>query len=420
MLTESNRKTVIRAALGVFAFALALNLGLALKLGIGKPMVSDAAYFRELAVNLASGKGYVLDESFWPGRPTMRRLPGWPFVASLALRACPFVGADAVMRVTAVLINALTAGLLCLVAVFAFRRPAVGVLTGLAYAVHPTALYATCQGLSEPLFLVLVAGGVCLLLVPRPWSRGSGSLLLGCSCLVRTNFVLWIGFAAVLLGLRVLRQRSLVTRQGLATVAVCAVLFGLPPVAWAARNYGLCRHFPVFSTLRGQTFYGGNNEVVANTLEHWGYWVFPNLVPGESPMGALADTMTEYEVDAYYYEKGKAFIRANGFAMPRLWLGKLVRAYVPVPWKPSWGAYAVSGYRWLLYVLAIWGMGAVWRRTDPLYRIAVPAMLLTSAATVVLFWGCARFAFAAEPFLLPFAAAVVTERCGSFAARKPG
>jgi hypothetical protein len=414
---DCTRKPVVWITLGVFAVALVLNLGLALKLGIGKPLVSDAAYFRELAVNLASGRGYVVDESFWPGQPTMRRLPGWPFVASLAIRVCPGAPPDAVMRVLAVMMNALTAGLLCLMAVLAFRRLLAGALTGLAFAIHPTALHAANQGLSEPLFLALVAGGVCLLLLPRRWFRVGGAFVLGCSCLVRTNFVLWIGFVGVLFALRVLRTRAHVTRQDLATVAACAALFALPPMAWAARNYTLCHHFPVFSTLRGQTFYGGNNEVVANTLEHWGYWIFPNLVPGESPMGALADTMTEYEVDLYYYEKGKAYVRANGSAMPRLWLGKLVRAYIPIPWKPSWGSYAVSAYRWFLYLCAAWGVGTAWRRADPIYPIAVSAMLLTSVATVVLFWGCARFAFAVEPFLLPFAAAAAVEKGRQLLAR---
>ncbi len=406
-----DKKRVLWLVLGVFGLAFVLNLGLALKLGIGKPLVSDAAYFRELAVNLASGRGYVVDESFWPGQPTMRRLPGWPFAASLVLRFCPAGSPDGTMRMLAILINALTAGLLGLMTILTFRRPLAGALTGLAYAVHPTSLHEAYQGLSEPLFLALVAGGVCLLLRPGLRARACGAFILGCSCLVRTNFILWIAFAGVLLGVHAARNRLRATRRDLATVLVCAVLFGLPPLAWAARNYAVCRHFPVFSTLRGQTFYGGNNEVVANTLEHWGYWVFPNLVPGESPMGALADTMSEYEVDVYYYEKGKAYVRANWFAVPRLWLGKIVRAYVPIPWKPSWGSYAVSAYRWLLYLGAIWGMAAVWRKTEPMYRTAVLAMLLTSVATVVLFWGCARFAFAVEPFLLPFAAMVVAEKC---------
>jgi hypothetical protein len=165
----------------------------------------------------------------------------------------------------------------------------------------------------------------------------------------------------------------------------------------------------VLSTLRGQTFYGGNNSVVADTLEYWGYWVFPNSIPGEPPMVELAQTMSEYEVDAYYYNRGLGYLRAHLFQAPRLLLGKLIRAYVPMPWKASWGAYAVGVYRVVLYLAAVFGFAWLWRGLDRRYGLVLGAMLWTNALTVLLFWGCARFAFPLDPFLLP-AAGFAAER----------
>jgi len=407
---QTDSKRVLWITLGVFAFALVLNLGLALKLGIGKPMVSDSAYFCELAVNLAEGKGYVLDHSFWPGEPTMRRLPGWPFAASLLLRLCPFAGADAVMRVTAILITAGAAALLGLLTFRLFKAPLAGILAGLVYSLHPTALHGTYMGVSEPLFILLVLGGVLLVLHEAfPW-RLAGFALLGVACLVRANFVLWIGFVGVL-SLFHLRRRFDQLPSAALKGALVLVLFASPVLLWAVRNHSVCGHFPVISTLRGQVFYGGNNSVVADTLEYWGYWIFPDEIPGEKKMAELASEMDEYQLDAYNNAKGWSYIRANWFTMPRLLLGKLVRAYIPIPWRPSWGSYAVSLYRWGLYLTALAGIWLTWAGTPVSYRVALVAALLCNVATVLLFWGCTRFAFAVEPLLMPYCALAVCRGC---------
>jgi len=411
MRLEPDRKTVLWIVLGVFGVALVLNLGLALKLGIGKPMVSDSAYFRELAVNLAEGKGYVLEHSFWPGKPTMRRLPGWPFAASLVLRLCPFAGADAVMRVTAILITAGTAALLGLLAIRLFHAPSTGVLAGLVYSLHPTVLHGTYTGVSEPLFIVLMLGGILLALREAfPW-RMAGFALLGAACLVRANFVLWIGFVGVLSLFRFRRRFDELPGAAL-KAGLALVLFASPVLLWAVRNHSICGHFPVISTLRGQVFYGSNNAVVADTLEYWGYWVFPDEIPGEKKMAELASEMDEYQLDAYNNAKGWSYIRTNWFTMPRLLLGKLVRAYIPVPWRPSWGSYAVSLYRWALYLTALAGIWLAWGSTPVSYRVALVAALLCNVATVLIFWGCTRFAFAVEPLLIPYCAVAVCRGCG--------
>jgi hypothetical protein len=275
----------------------------------------------------------------------------------------------------------------------------------LGYAIHPSALHGAYFGLSEPFFLLLVAAGVVLLLSWPRLPALAGVLLLGCACLVRANFVLWIGFFVVLYGLYALCTRVQLRPRLIAQAAICILLFCIPPGLWMWRNSRVCGHFPVMSTLRGQTFYGGNNQVVAENLEFWGYWVFPDSVPGETPMRELAATKSEYEVDDYYYRKGTAYITGNIMKMPRLWLGKLVRAYVPIPWKPSMGSYAVSAFRWLLYAGVVLGLCVGWRGVRPVYHAALLSILATGAVAVLGFWGCARFAFAMEPFLLPIVGA---------------
>jgi hypothetical protein len=160
----------------------------------------------------------------------------------------------------------------------------------------------------------------------------------------------------------------------------------------------------VLSTLRGQTFYGGNNEVVARRGEFWGYWVFPNLIPGETPLVELARTRTEWEVDDYYFRKGVVFLKANGASLPSLVAGKLVRAYWPIPRTLTRAGLAVGAFRALLWATALAGLALAWRRLLRAQAANLAAMAAANVGTVLIFWGNARFAFEFEAFLAPFAA----------------
>jgi hypothetical protein len=401
---------VLSLVLGV---ALVLNLGVAFKLGVQRPMQSDSFYFLCIAKSLAQGHGYILPEGFWPDAPTMSRAPGWPAVVSLGLRLFPGANPDALMRVTAALLNTMAAGLVAWLAWVLFHCRWTALCSGLAYALYPVALYEADEGTSEVLFITLAMAGT-LLALKRDWRRPAGFLTLGTAALVRQNFLVWIGFAGCVWMWQRFRGADAWFLPGrdkgqrfrsLAAPLAAVLLFLLPSLLWAARNYRACGHFPVLSTLRGQTFYGGNNSVVADTLDAWGYWIFPNSVPGERTMYDLSRTMSEYEVDVYYFNKGRTWIREHASAMPRLVLGKLIRAYVPVPWKLSVKSALVGGCRGVLYLLGVAGLVMAWRRLPAMVRMTLPAMALANVLTVVMFWGCARFAFEIEPFMIPFAVA---------------
>ena len=391
----------------VLVVALAVNLAAGVASGLRRPMTSDAHYYLNIAQSLAAGQGYVLRDGFWPQAPTMTRSPAWPCTVALLLRALPSVSPDLLMRGLCLLLNAVVALLLARLGWVLLRVRWAAALAGLAYALHPEALYLATGGGSEILFLALTAGGT-LLMLHGDWRRWLGILCLGLACLARANFVLWVLFAAAGVVLRAWLTREPSLRRWLLQGALAAALFLLPSGLWAARNYTVCRHFPVLSTLRGQTFYGGNNAVVADELDNWGYWIFPNSIPGEQTMLDMSRTMSEYEVDEYYFRRGAAYVKRHAFGLPRLLLGKLIRAYVPVPWKPNWGTYAIGLIRLLIYLGAAAGGLALWRRLHPVFRVTLAAMAATNVATVLMFWGCARFAFALEPFLLPLFAAGVS------------
>jgi len=395
--------------------ALLLNLGLGFLLGMDRAMESDSYYFQQLAVSLASGEGYVFKEGFWPESPSMQRLPGWPFLLSVVFKLIPGVAPAVLMRITALSVNALNAVLIGLLTWRLFRSLLPSLIAFLLYVVHPTAMVCAYDGLSEPLFITLcVAGILCTQAgalddYRRPLLAFTGFLLLGLSVLVRANFLLWIGFLFLGLVVRGMRDRRLPGARELAVLAAGAIIFLLPPMLWAARNHRVCGDFPFLSTLRGQTFYGGNNEIVAGQKKFWGYWVFPDQIPGETTMWNLSRTMSAYEVDVYYTNKGKTFVRDNLLGMPKLELGKLVRAYVPLPWNPSLRSCALAAFRWALYIGLVLGLACAWGRLDRVGRMSLVAVGLTNVATVLIFYGYTRFAFVIEPFYLPFVGVAVSE-----------
>jgi hypothetical protein len=410
-----NKKTLIIVCLVCFAVALMVRIGLAYKLGMARPMESDSHYYLQLATSLAHGQGYVAPDGFWPNVPSMQRLPGWPFAVSLALRIVPFVSSDVVMRGLCVGIDSINAMLIAWLAWRLFARSRVALIAGVAYAVHPSALFLAYNGESEPLFVLLCLGGfLCVLHDGR--RAYLAVLLFGLACLVRVNYVLWGGAIVMMAVLRWISGRRPSSRvavsRSVVSCLVSLVLFSLPVTLWAVRNHHVCGHFPVLSTLRGQTFYGGNNPVVADTLKMWGYWVFPDEISGEPKAAELARSMSEYELDVYYYDQGKRYVANEWFSLPRLLLGKMIRAYVPVPWKPNWLSYGVGAFRMILYALSVMGLCWFWRGLRLEYRVWFGAMTIINVLTVLMFWGCFRFAFALEPFLLPFAAAAA-ERLAS-------
>lgn len=394
-----------RIQLLIFFVALLVNSAVVFKLGISNPVQSDAMYFKELAIRLAEGDGYCLREhTYWPNEPTMRRMPGWPYAVSIPLKSLSCASADVVMRVLNILFNSLSAVILSLIAWRLWGNVKMSMLAGLLFAMHPVALHLAGTGMSEPLFILLVCSGVFLVLADYNWQKTAGVSLLGLACLVRANFVLLLP-GVIMTGLfYCVRHRPRWGRNNALWAMLAVLIFLAPPLLWAVRNYRVCGKFPVLSTLRGQTFYGGNNDIVAHLGEYWGLWIFPDAISGEVPMRELAANGSELDVDAYYYGRGKTYVSEHITKMPGLLLGKLVRAYIPVAWKLSLGGLGVSVYRVVIYILASIGVYRMWSTVLVSYKVLFWGMLFANIIMVLTFWGCARFAFVMEPFLLPFAA----------------
>ncbi len=394
--------SVVRGALIVLAAAIAANTIALMGTSPRLSLDGDGPFYIGIARNLAAGKGYVLGDSPWPDKPTMGRAPVWPVLLSIPARLAPGIDDPTLLRGTAAFFNAGSAVLLFGITLTLTNRRGVSIAAGLAYALYPVALALTAGGFSEIPYVFLAAIGLLSILRGGP-GLYVGALVLGLSPLVRSNFIA----LPVMAGLVALTRRP--DARQWKRFAVVAALFWLPSALWIARNYALSGEFPVLSTVEGETLYGANNNYVASTLSVWGYWVFPNEIPGETPKDDLARTMSERQIDDYYHRKGIAFLKAHWFELPRLELGKLVRAFIPVPWVAGWTSYAVFLFRGLLYGGILLSLGVL-RQLDPRYKIIVTGMFLVVLLTVLIYYGTYRFTFCVEVFLLPAVALAAFSR----------
>jgi hypothetical protein len=281
-----------------------------------------------------------------------------------------------------------------------------GIVAGVAYALYPPALFLVHSGMSEPIGAFLVIAALLAIASERFHLT---ALLFGLAYLVRPNLVLLPICIATLAFLRPFRF-SISRRQ----IVTNLIIFFIPMICWTARNYIVTGHFPVVTTLGGITLYGSNNAVVAGTLDHWGYWLVPDRIPGETARRELAARMSAYEVDRYYTSRAILYLKSSWFSLPRLILGKLIRAHVPIPWKPSLPGYAAALCRLCLYAAVLLTIRRWVHRAGRNYLIGVASLFLVNLITCLVFYGTARFTFLLEVGVLPVAVIGLFETLSSY------
>lgn len=307
------------------------------------------------------------------------------------------------LRVSAVFFHALASALLVCLTYQFWKSLRAATAAGLMLALYAPGYAFLNDGYPEPCWLALTLAGVLLIRRGGAAELG-GALLAGVAVLVRSNFaILPLTLAVAAWAWRPNRFPRA------ARCLVLLALFLIPSGLWVLRNYAVSGAFPVLSAMEGETFYGGNNAVTAGDWRYWGYWVFPDRIPGETPKQKLALAMDEAELNRYYRHKGLSFLRANWESIPKMVVGKLVRGFVPVPFVPRLTSFLGSFFRAallgaFLFLVLRHGPADRWDST------LLWAVFLVVLVTTLVFYGSARFTFCLEPFLMPPVAAVLFGR----------
>jgi len=352
---------------------------------------ADEDQYLAIGRSLAAGTGYKNLVGPWPNLPDYSRMPGWPALISVGLRIAPGVKPESVSKITNAFCLSLAAAFFCALSRRLGVNSVLSVLAGLVVSLSPSLVYFSVDGISEVSFVMVLAMGLTAVFAGGRWLY-PGSLILGTASLIRANFVLVpIVFLGLALVFRASRE-TLVKRRNLVRASICCFLALVPALLWAVRNDLITGRFPMLSSIEGETFYGSNNDVVAFNLEHWGYWVMPDEIPGERPKLALAQQLgTDLALNDYYHRKGVDWVKTNLRSLPRLELGKFVRAFVPIPWVPLTVSYVAFFCRFLLYAFWFALLPFWWPSMNRTYLLFCLAMAVVHVITTAVFYGLYRF-----------------------------
>jgi hypothetical protein len=376
--------------------------GVTLAWGPSKSLHGDAEQYLAIGRSLAAGNGYKDLMSPWPDLPDYSRMPGWPTLISTGLRIAPWARPETVSRFTNAVCLSLAGAFFCALSSRLGLASLLSVFTGLAVSLSPALVYLCVDGLSEVSFVMTLGIGLTAVLAGGRWIY-LGALILGVGTLVRANFVLVpVVFFSFAIMFRSARE-TLMKRGNLTRALFCGFLVLFPAMFWVVRNGFITGRFPLLNTIEGETFYGANNELVAHNLEYWGYWVFPDDIPGETPKLELARQLgNDLALNDYYHRRGGAWVKMNLRFIPRLELGKFIRAFAPVPWTPLTWSSLVFFCRFLLYVFWSALLPFWWPRMNRTYLLFCLAMAVVHVITTAVYYGLYRFTHCyVEVFFVP-------------------
>lgn len=383
------------------AFAVRLGTVLALRdVRVGPQGIAcaDDVEFNTIAVHLAEGKGFTNAA----GLPTAMRAPGFPAFLAALYRV---TGEQPVVAyLTFCLLGAASCLLTYLLAREYFSEGWARLAGALAAVNLPHAYFAAVY-MSENLFVPLLI--LSAWLVVRHLKRDSfpslvaAGIVLGYAALTRPFALLLLpAFLAAVAWSQWRRRSWLLTPAAALVVSFFAVI--LP---WTARNYRVFGHPVLIANNGGSTFYGGNNDLVANEPKLFGYWVSTTELPHRDLVAAAPDEITHDKVE---WRLGVDWVKQHPAALPRLTVFKLARLWAwPHDWDGGKAYYvplrvATFAPFLLLYTLGV----ARCLRSRAFWApawLVVHAGMLATAVTAVIFWGSPRFRDANLGFLMLYA-----------------
>lgn len=389
------RISLFLVIVGVAAFAIRIGFTLAYRGSLDVVPVRPTAWpdgveYDLLARNVAAGHGYVWEN----GSATAFRAPGFPlFLAAVYAVVGPYY--------TAAYVSFAVCGALGAISTYLFARELVNGRTArwaaVLAAIYPSDVFACSDFFSEVLFSPCLGFGLWLLLYQlrtgsRPAGFGAG-VLLGLAALTRSFAVIFLPLFAL----------QLLVARGWARAAVYSLGFLLVILPWTARNYAVLGKVVLIATNGGSTFYGANNDFVADNLREHGNWVSTTRLPGRDEIEAQPDEVSHDKVE---WRLGTEWVKRHPEKFVVLGMFKTIRFWLPFVQWPSLKTYPVvnvlSTAPFLILILIGMLLTVVTRAGRRHYAV-LHLTMLANWFTVVIFWGDPRFRDANVPVLMVYA-----------------
>ncbi|MDX1970273.1 MAG: glycosyltransferase family 39 protein [Planctomycetaceae bacterium] len=353
----------------------------------------DQLDYESLAYRLSRGEGYTLAD----GTPTARRAPGTSLTI-LPIYAI-FGRSYLAARIWFCWLSALT----CLAAAQLLRRSCgewAALLAAAGLAIDPGHFYYAIHLWSEAPFCLAVTLATWLTIVGlREGGRVPG-LVAGCgwafAILLRPQTILLAPLAVLV----VIIVRGSARDKLLKQIALQGSVVAALVVPWVGRNAVVIGKPCLATIVGGFTFYGAHNDATFHDPTQRGLWV---ILPSMSD-AAIREQPSEIDKERIAWSRGIALVRENWTLMPWLTVAKLYRLITPFEETSNRGVYWAFAVSWLIMVpLSIMGLRELRQRDPWLWGVFIWQGLAV-LASVVVFYGAARFRHVLDPFLIATAA----------------
>ena len=360
---------------------------------------ADAIEFNDLALNLASGRGYTLNNHV-----TAFRAPGFPALLSLVYRVS--YEDYFLAYITFCVVGALTC-----VATYYLARSLISEraarLSGVLLAIYFPHAYFSSTFLAEALTAFLLTLGPLLLI--RFFKSGAVWLLIGAAVafgyasLTRPFAFLCIPMSAAIIAWHSFRSGKGRVRP-LLYFAIASTIVLTP---WAYRNYRIYHQVVVFTTNGGSTFYGSNNDVTLHDAAHMGGWVSTTELPHRDWIDRTPDEVSH---DRMEWSLGWAWVRSHWRWLPLLVLYKMGRFILPELWSGN-RMFVLAQCVTYLPLAALIALGLFRNARTAAFRspawLVVHSVIVANLIATVVFYGSARFRDCTASVLVLYAATSV-------------
>jgi len=394
--------------------AIAFAVRVAWILFIDTQPLDDCGWYYQRAVDLAAGRGYVVDgqaTAYWPvGYPAFLGLIFAVFGPSLFAAKI----ANVILQIGILLFTYQLGKRL-------FHSEITGTAALVILAFYPNHIAYSSLLVSEILFLFLLMLAVLLFIMMghKPLPAAASGIVIGLACLVRPQaiFIPAIFFAVSVVG-QIRRQtlgRHL--RQFLIVHAALAATL----VPWTLRNYNVFGHFVFVSTNGGINLLIGNNPYATGTY----IWM-------PQPASMLEDAVGEYDRGARARKLAAGYIRKHPGRTIRLWRRKLWFLYrydhngivanekwflAAAPDSKTTGFlrsfktvaqiyYEFIGTAFLVSIVVL-TVRQVRKRAPPALPMLGLWIVVYFTLIYLVFWGNDRFHFPMMPWIIMYAGALV-------------
>jgi len=293
-----------RKILYIFLLALILRVGFILTLNNSVDVWGD--WWDELGWKIASGKGYWVNNPYFPNGPKFYawRSPGFPLFLAIIYKI--FGHSFLAAKIGLAILSSITVVLLYLLGKILVDEKT-GFWTSLIYSIYPASIFWTGYLAPETISTFLLVLSVVLILKGEIENKKNlyfilGGLFLGYLYITRPTFLVIGPFFIIAL---LLKHRKKIMPY----IILMTIFMSIFPLLWGIRNFKVLNHFVFTSTEGGIVFFIANNEYSLNNPS--GFYHAENI---EEFKG-----LSEVEVDKLLYKKTFEFIKKN----PKLYI-KLV------------------------------------------------------------------------------------------------